>query len=255
MSKRKLINKSNSSIVLSFISIITFVYIVLFEFILPANKFLPKPSTLIEAVPALINDYNFITSFIYTISIVYSVFLISYFLIKWFFPIIVNASFQFKNLGIIFNTSKYFIPLFLILLFEMWFGNSIYAEIFFVLIIVNGFLKGEIFQKSYKVKEEYILSAKSLGLNGFFYIYWKSFQPQLFEGILKIHFVVWSAILIYEYVSRANGLGGIFYQAIKFHDLSIIIVMIIILLLTFWIMENLMNLIKLKFFFWENLDE
>ncbi len=162
---KKIIKTTTNSLLLSLLSVLAFVYIMLFEFILPVNKFLPRPSVLIESFPSLINDYNFINSFISTFSIIYSTFLISYFIMKLFFPVLVKISIQFPKFVLIFNASKYFIPLFLILIFELWFGSSVWGEIFFVIVIVNCLLKGEIFQKSLIVKEEYILSAKSLGLS------------------------------------------------------------------------------------------
>lgn len=54
-----------------------------------------------------------------------------------------------------------------------------------------GLLKSEVFLSSHKVKDEYIISAKSLGLpqNKIIQnVIWKSFQPQIFDVFKKNHF-------------------------------------------------------------------
>ncbi len=80
-------------------------------------------------------------------------------------------------------------------------------------------------------------------------------QPQIFNVIAKNHFPIWSSVLIYEYICGTNGLGNLLRFVLKYNDLSAMITALLLLLATFVIMDYLMNQIKIKFFFWEYLDE
>lgn len=239
-------------------AVILFIYIILFEFILPVNQVLPKPSIVLDSFPALFSDYNFFNSYLHTFSILYSIFLISYFLIKFSFSLLIKTSYILPNVSSIMSLWKYILPIFLIFLFDIWFGNSILGEIIFIMILLLGLLKIEIFQNINKVKDEYIYSALSLGIDQnkiIKEIYWKSFQPQLFNLLLKNHLVLISYILIYELISKSDGLGNLLGLAIKYKDLSITILVIVLIAITLEIAEQIMKKIKAKFFFWENLDE
>ncbi len=242
----------------SVVAVFLFVYIILFEFILPVNQILPKPSILIESFSSLINDYNFIVSYLFTFSILYSIFFVSYFIIKIFFPLVIKTSFLLPKVDHLISLWKYALPIFLVFLFEIWFGNSIWGEILFLIVLAISLLKIEILQNINKVKDQYISSARSLGIDQnriIKDIYWKSFQPQLFDVLIKNHLILASYILIYELISSSNGLGNLLGLAIKYKDLSIIILVIILIIITLEIAEQIIRRIKIKFFFWENLDE
>ena len=248
----KIILRKNK-VILSFLLSIVSIYIILFEFIIPANKILPKPSILLESIPSLINDYNFGSSFLLTFSAIYATMLISYFLIS------VSNSFLIKILNLfpgfkeLFVISKYFIPLFLIFLFQLWFGDSLWAEYLFLLIIIMGFLKESVADNLGSLKQEYIVSAKSLGLTENEInskVIWKSIQPNLFKSLKSKHISIWSLVIIYEYICNTGGVGSIFSLAIKYHDLSLVIVMFTSLIIAILVMEYLLEIVMKKYFYW-----
>lgn len=244
----------NKKIVLSFISGLLFIYIILFEFILPANRILPKPSILIESVPSLFQEYNFLSAIVFTFTAIYSIMFISYFLIKMTSSLLIIFAKYYPGLVEIFNIGKYFIPLFLIILFDLWFGTSIWGEYLFILIIIMGTLKSKLLQSYSNVKKEYLTSAQSLGLTEseiIKKIIWKSIQPEIFKTFLLGNISIWSLVIIYEYVCKTDGVGLILNLALKYNDLSLVIVLIIFLILMFLVMELLLSRIKKKYFFWE----
>jgi NitT/TauT family transport system permease protein len=249
----KIFQPNKNKVIFSFLSGIIFIYIVLFEFVLPANKILPKPSILIESVPSLFQDYNFLSSFLFTFTAIYSVMLMSYFFIKQWNNLLISLAEIFPGLKELFVLGNYFIPLFLIFLFELWFGNSIWGEYFFIFILTMGTLKSTIINEIDSIKAEYILSARSLGLAEkeiVKKVVWKYVQPRVYDSIIKNHVVVWSLVIIYEFVCRTDGIGSILSLALKYNDLSLVIVLIAIIIVAILVMELLLINIKKKYFFW-----
>lgn len=243
-----------NKVTISFIFSLLFVYILLFEFILPINKVLPKPSILIESVPSLFIEYNFLNALTLSISVIYLTLLISYFLIKLSKNILVVFSNNFPKSHELLKISRYFMPLFLILLFELWFQESIFGEILFILILSMGSLKSAFLFELQNIKSEYLYSAKSLGLNEneiIDKVIWKSIQPKIFESISQNHVYLWSWILVYEFISKTDGIGALLYTALKYNDFSLILVAIIFIVITILIMNFVFLNIKKKFFFWE----
>ncbi len=251
---KKLFKSDRQKIISSFISALIFVYILLFEFILPANKFLPKPTILLDSIHSLYLDYNFTSAFLFTFSAIYFVMLVSFILIRIAGSIGFKIVQLFPGLIVLFDIGKYFIPLFLVLLFELWFGNSAIGEYLFILIIIMGLLKSRLFNSFLSIKEEYLLSARSLGVSEKVIInkvIWKSLEPKLFDEISKNHISIWGVVLIYEFVCKTSGIGNTIYNALKYNDLSVIIIVILFLFATFFIMEYFLTRIKKKYFFWE----
>ena len=251
---KKLLKSENQKIITSFVFVLLSVYIILFEFILPTNKFLPKPTILFDSVQSLFQDYNFVSAFLFTFSAIYAVTIVSYFLLKIGGNIGSKIILSFPGLNALFDIGKYFIPIFLIFLFELWFGNSVIGEYLFILILLMSSLKAELFRSITSVNEEYILSAKSLGLNDnevLSKVIWKSLQPKLFDVIQSNHIKIWSFVLIYEFISKTDGVGYIFYQVLRYNDLSVLIILFIFLIITFLVMEIVLSRIKQKYFFWE----
>ena len=83
-------------------------------------------------------------------------------------------------------------------------------------------------------------------------IIWKSIQPGLFSSLNASHFTLWTILIIYEYVNGTNGIGSIFRLSIKYNDFSIVVLLVAIISITLWLSTLLLNIIKKKFFFWEN---
>ena len=251
---RKLFKSDKQKIITSFISILLFVYILLFEFVLPANRFLPKPTILFESVQSLFQDYSFISAFLFTFSAIYAVTIISFFLLKIGGSIGSKIILSFPGLNVLFDIGKYFIPLFIIFLFQLWFGNSVIGEYIFILIILMGSLKAKLFNSITTVEEEYILSARSLGVDDnkiLSKVIWKSLQPKLYDVIISNHIKVWGIVLIYEFICKTDGIGYIFYRVLKYNDISVLIILFIFLIITFLVMEFVLSRIKKKYFFWE----
>lgn len=251
---KKILESEKQKVTLSFISVILFVYIILFEFIIPANGILPKPSILIDSVFSLFDDYNFAKSYLFTFTSIYSSIFISYFFISIIGKYFRDFSFAFPGLRHILDLSKYFIPFFLVMLFELWFGNSILGEYLFTLIIIVGILKVTFFSELISMEQEYIFSAKSLGINDkelFRKIIWKTLQPKIFNSIKKNHIVIWSSVFIYEFICKTDGIGNIFYTALKYNDLSVLLTLFLFLIITFVLMESILEIIRKRFFYWE----
>ena len=153
----------------------------------------------------------------------------------------------------IFLLGKYFIPLFLIFLFQLWFGDSLWGEYLFILVVIVGTLKSTIVSEIKNVNEEYINSAKSLGLNQTTIVdkvVWKSIQPGVFDSLVKLHIPIWSLVIVYEFICHTKGIGSIFNLALNYNDLSLVILLIGILIITILFMEFLLTLIRKKYFFW-----
>lgn len=243
----------NNSIILSFIFSLIFIYIVLFEFIIPANKFLPKPSILLDSIPSLFNDYNFLFSFLFTVSTIYATMVISYFFIKAGNQLLINFLNQFPGLKNLFVLGKYFIPIFLVFLFELWFSSSVWGEYLYVLIIIMGILKESVSNQIKNIRTEFIDSAKSLGIDDSGIIknvVWKSLQPGLFSSLRKNHIIIWGYLLLYEFICNTGGIGSIFNTALNYNDLSIVVLLITLTIFTFLIMEYAFEQLRKKYFFW-----
>ena len=254
MFKQYYLKRSTSKIIVSFLAALLFIYILLFEFILPANKVLPKPSILYLSITDLFTDYNFLSAFILTVSVIYISIFISYFVLKFFASLLIDISFSYPRMNKIFLLGKYFMPIFLIFLFSFWFGDNIYAEYLFAFIIVGTALKETLVSSTLNIETEYIEAAKSLGVNKIELIknvIWKTIQPKLYKTIVKSHFVLWTLIIVYEFITRTSGLGNIFRLALKYNDISIIVLLSLIIMITMYLFSILLELVKRKFFFWE----
>ncbi len=111
-------------------------------------------------------------------------------------------------------------------------------------------MKSTIITELNSAKEEYIISARSLGLNKneiVNNVIWKSIQPAVNETFLKNHIIIWGLVIVYEFICRTGGVGTIFNLALKYNDLSLVIVLIAILIVSIIVMELLLNNIKKKY--------
>jgi len=250
----KILHSDRKKIILSFISVLLFTYIILFEFILPANKLLPKPSILIESIPSLFKDYNFLAAFLFSFSAIYLIMIISYLFINVGKNYLIFFSQYFPGIKELFIIGKYLVPIFLIFLFQLWFGNSMWGEYLFILFLMMGELKSKILFEIVTIKEEYIITSRSLGLSEkeiIKNVVWKSIQPQVFDSFLTNHISIWSLVIIYEFICETEGIGSIFRLGLKYNDLSMVIVLIVLIILTILLMELVLNSIKKKYFFWK----
>ncbi len=229
-------------------------WIVLFEFVLPVNNILPKPSIVIESFPDLWNDYNLPINFLSTISVVYISIFAAYFCVKILSPFLVERE---NFISLFINSVEWFseyLPGMLIgLLLIFWFPQSEYIEFVFAFITAFTSLMIRFQNESEKVGEEYILSAKSLGLNENEIsrkIIWNNAKPELMSHIISMHFYIWSMLLIFEFIKGGLGLGAIFNLTLEYHDLSGIFSVFIITGITIYLGTLILKYIRKKFVFW-----
>lgn len=241
--------------ILKIILVFIFVYVILFEFILPMNRILPKPSLLIDSFGSLWKDYDLFYAFGLSTTILYSALLIGYLLIQLFSSFLIKMFYALPGLSGIFRITKYFPAFFFAVLFAYWFPKSITAEFVFVFLAVVSTLKIELYLASQKVKEEYILSGLSLGLQPeqiYKKIVWKSVQPTLFKSLIGLHFYLWSLILIYEFLAQTEGLGTIYRWILYYRDFASIFALGIFVSILIWIGKGIIVYFKNKMIFWES---
>ena len=179
--------RENKATVFSFISVLLSIYILLFEFIIPANRFIPKPSILIDSFSVLFIEYEFLQSFIYTFSSLYALMLLSFFLMRLGHNILFIIADNLPGLKDIFLIGRYTIPLFLIILFNLWFDDFI-GEHLFILILLMGAIKSEMIKGFYEIPTEYIDSAKSLNMNKneiYSKVIYKYLQPRILDTYIN----------------------------------------------------------------------
>jgi len=229
-------------------------WIIFSEFILPVNKILPKPSIVLESFPALWNYYNLPSNFLATISTIYISLFLAYLLVKVLSPHLKEKD---NSITVFINSLEWFsqyLPGIIIgLLLIFWFPSSNYIE--FVFAFATAFISIMIkFQnESDSADEEYIISAKSLGLNENEItkkIIWKNVEPKLMEHIFNLHLYLWSLILIFEFIKGSSGLGAIFRQALEYQDLSAIFSVFLITGITVFLGTLLLKYFRKKFVFW-----
>jgi len=254
MNTKTYFQNNNTAIILSFLAVLSFVYIILFEFILPANGILPKPSILIESIASLYKHYDFLAAYAFTTSIIYVALFTGYYLIKIFRNWALFFTEGFSNIVNLLAINKYFLTISLVFIFHFWFSDNLIGEFILALILVVGNLKIQYFEEFFKVKKEYLDAARSLKISNDKKnsIIWKSIQPRLFSSLNASHFSLWTILIFYEYVNGTNGIGSIFRLSIKYNDFSIVVLLVIIISITLWLSTLLLNIIKEKFFFWEN---
>lgn len=247
------IKTSRYRILLSFFSGLLFVYILLFELILPQNKVLPKPSILIDSVHSLFVEYNFGSALLLTFGAIYSIFILSYFMLKISSSIITTFKQIAPALGELLIFKNYFLPIFLIFLFESWFGSSMWGEYLFLFILIMGSFKAVFMNNIDALNDEYLIAAKSLGVSEKVMkrdIVFKMIQPKIYESIKSLHPKIWGLAIVYEFICKTDGVGNIFYLAIKYNDFGLLVLTIILLTVIIFIMEIMIGSIKKKYFFW-----
>lgn len=248
--QKKLVIKNR----LAFLFALLFIYVVLFEFILPVNKVLPKPSLLIESIPALFSDYNLLSEMAITTSIVYLSIAAGFFLV-WAvsFPLTKMVE---KNLGI-FNNFRLFINIpafFFAVLFAFWFEDSIIAELVFATIISTVFIMSDYVKVAATVPAEYINAGKSLLISKkdiHKHVIWKYSLPSIFKNMNRLHYYLWVMLLTYEFIGQVNGFGGIYNFALKYNDFSVIMLLGILIALLIWLGNSIINYLHKKLVFWK----
>jgi NitT/TauT family transport system permease protein len=234
---------------------IVFVYIVLFEFILPMNRFLPKPSMLFESIIHIWKDY----SLLYTVTATTSVVFIS--LVLGYVSAYLNSSQLlkfYKQRPGSFEALKLFkyIPALLIAsAFYFWFSEHLFAEILFTLLAACFMIYESLLKSSKEVNEEYILVGKNLGQTDseiYEKICWRSAQPMVIKDLVEIHLRLWGLVLLFEYITNIYGLGHVIRSIIDYKDFTALFNIFILVSILIWIGDSFIRFIRTKFIFWEN---
>lgn len=239
---------------LSFLITLLFIYVMLFEFILPVNKVLPKPSLLLESLISSWSDYSLLSALTITTTIVYLSLLIGYLLMIFIAKYFLTYFITYKDLANTFKLFRFITPFFAAVIFVFWFNNSIIAEFIFSFIVVAGLLKFGIFNELQNIKEEYYLVAKNLGLKDkviYNKVINKLIEPSLFGLVDKIHYYLWTIILVYEFIGGNNGLGKVYFKALTFNDFYALFSITIIISLLIYLGHLLIKFIHEKYYFWE----
>jgi len=214
------------------VSVILFVYVLLFEFILPVNGLLPRPSYLVKLFSIVRVEYNLAPALLSTLLVVYSSLIISYLTIYSTVPFLFQWFVKYKNSFVVLSLFKYIPLFFVIIIFNLWFMDKLYGELIFAFLFSLTLSLNKLFKETGNVKEEYILVAKNLGLTPkeiSEQVYWKSVQPQFLKYFEKVHILLWSILLAYEFIGNANGLGKVFQEASADSNLTAIIIVGIII--------------------------
>ena len=229
-------------------------WIILFEFILPVNKILPKPSIVLESFSALWSYYNLPVNYLSTISAIYVSLFLYYLLVKVLSPYLKEKD---NSITVFINSLEWFsqfIPGIIIgLLLIFWFPATGYVEFVFAFVTAFASIMIKFQNESDTADEEYILSARSLGLNENEVtkkIIWKNVEPKLIEHMFDLHLYLWGMLIVFEFIKGGPGLGVIFRKALEYDDLSAIFSVFLITGISVYLGTILLKYIRKKFVFW-----
>lgn len=229
-----------------------FIYIILFEFVLPINKVLPRPTILFESFLHLWTYYNLATALFSTAGIVYFSIAIGYLILWSLRGILIKSFISLKNSIESFRLFRYFPAFFFAILFAFWFNSSVTAQVIFGIGAFLFLSSQKIFSEMKNVKEEFLIVAENINpVKKYNEVIWNTILPELFNYMVRIHYYIWTLVLIYEYISDSFGLGSIYRIALEYNDLGAIVSLAIIISLLIWLGSFLIRLAKNKLAFWE----
>ncbi len=251
MSNIKFSKKFTASKVTLFLVLI---YIVLFEFTWLTQSVFPKPSLLLDSFLSLFSDYNLLNAFVETTANVFPAIVISVILIELFGKTILKILFNFRGIENIKFPFRYFSFFFFVLLLNLFFQESFWVEFIFVSLFVFGKFITSILDGLNSISDEYINSAKSLGLSEskiISKVIWKELQPNIYKNLTSIHTEVWVVAIIYEFVGAVNGMGAIYRIAFNYNDLTAIVALGIFISLIILLVNSIIKIVISKLIFWK----
>ncbi len=229
-------------------------WIILFEFILPENNFLPRPGIVLLAIPALFEDYHLLANFFTTISAIYLPALLAYLFLFLF------RQWIFAESGLIHLKTKFisglaiFVPVILAGIFLVfWFPHSFYPEYLFSFIVSASWWLIEAGVQSDTMNENYRIAFQSFGADDRFlskHISWFEMLPRVFSKLPRFHLHLWGLILMFEFIMNYYGLGAILRQTLRFHDLSALFLLSIIISLFSAAGYAFIKTLESRFIFW-----
>ncbi|MBI1939611.1 MAG: ABC transporter permease subunit [Ignavibacteriales bacterium] len=234
--------------------VLLFVYVVLFEFVLPVNKILPKPDLLFESLIAVWKDYNLLQSAAATTTIIYLSLALAYFIFVKAAPLLMKFFAAYNESAESLKIFRYFPAFFFAILFSFWFGDSFLAEFLFAVIVSFLMFSFSLYRYSGGINESYKLTAKNLGVAGnslYSKVLFKSIQPKIFDDMRRTHYYIWVLIMIYEFISNAEGFGGVYRQALNYNDFSALFSIAVIISLLILLGDLVYKIIREKIYFWQ----
>jgi len=248
-------NKSTFSFTKSNITILfTLIYLIIFEFTWVTQTAIPKPSMLIESFLSLIAEYRLLNAFLETTEVLLPAIFIGILIIELFNKLILKAILGFSGIVNISSPFKYFSFFFFAIVFNNVFPSSLLAEFVFILLLVLGNLISVLVKSTESIAEEYVETAKSLGLsNGEIIskVIWKSLKPKVYGNLIKIHYQLWIAVIIYEFIGAVNGIGSVYKITYEYNDLFAIISLGIFISLVICLLNSVLKFVISKLVFWE----
>lgn len=236
--------------ILSFILI----YILFFEYIFPLNSVFPQPSILFESIISLHKHYNLVSSFLYTISVIYFSVLIGYLFLFISAPLLVKTNKAGKSFENSLAVFRYFPLTGLAAIIILFFPNSIFAELIFTCIITYCYYLFQLKDDINNLKTEYMDSLIPLGVKPeklFRDVVWKCAEPGLIRSTRELNYVVWTLVLFFEYIKGVHGIGYIFRMSLEYRDTSGLYILTFLSGLAIFLGTILIKLIQKKLIRWE----
>jgi len=147
-----------------------------------------------------------------------------------------------------------FFPFILLGVFFLFiFPGSEFVEYIFLIVYSFVFLVIKILSPGL-VKEEYIISAKSLGKSKKEItrsVIVKALQPALLKSVLKLHINLWTMLIAIEFFKEGLGIGSVFSLMVEDNDLPGFLFLTFFLVIIIGFGSFVINLIQKKFYFWE----
>jgi ABC-type nitrate/sulfonate/bicarbonate transport system permease component len=230
-----------------------FVYLILFEFILPINKFLPKPTILFESFLKVWEDYGLLSGIMITAGTIYFAIGLAIILLWLFRTVLIKFLLAHPDSAQILYVFKSIPVFFLIVMTAFWFDGLELAKIIFSCVVAFLSLLRVLAKELANVKAEYVTTALNTNPAKIYSeVYWKSSLPALLELSIKFQRILWLIVLTYEFVASSFGIGTILRVALQYRDFSAIIVIGILQALLIWLGTITINYTKKKIAFWES---
>ena len=248
-----------NSIKVKIVILILLTYLILFEFLFPANGLFPSISVILLSISELITDYNFLSNLASTVAAVYITVLVNYLIAKILLSVIgwiKSGKFSLGSEILLPITSIFhYIPFILIaLLFLIWFPDFILDKYLIAILILLPQSLSEVFDKNNSDKASYFYFYKSLGLKDHQVmnkIIFRLIEPEILLSQLKNHSLIWSVVIVTEFIQRQEGIGGILFTVFKYQDISLLFTITLLISLLVFIAQKILNLVYNKVYFWK----
>ncbi len=231
----------------------TFIYIVLFQSILPPNLILPSPASMIDSLGSLFGEYNFVSALgltSFTVVLIPILGFLCCYVTRYYSP---KLFLTYDLSSTLLFSFRFFSYVFLLAFMVYWFGQSWIAELVFLMLVAGLEQKIFLAQEVRKINSNYFYALHSFGLSEkeiIKKVYSKLLKPYVFEKIHMLFLLSWGWALIYEMISGNYGLGKLMLTALKYQDISILTLTIVITIILIYVSGLLFKLIEYKIISW-----